>query len=111
MGKNIAKNISKSSTGKYSQRLLDHAKQSATDVFKTDSKRAIQETAEATDDVIGNKIANKIKKVPQNLRQNNSETVTNEHGEQIPNERYVSLQERKNIIDDLRLIMNITMIM
>ena len=111
MGKNIAKNISKSSTGKYSQRLLDHAKQSATDVFKTDSKRAIQETAEATDDVIGNKIANKIKKVPQNLRKNNSETVTNEHGEQIPNERYVSLQERKNIIDDLRLIMNITMIM
>ena len=60
MGKNIAKNISKSSTGKYSQRLLDHAKQSVTDVFKTDSKRAIQETAEATDDVIGNKIANKI---------------------------------------------------
>ena len=80
-------------------------------MFKTDSKRAIQETAEATDDVIGNKIANKIKKVPQNLRQNNSETVTNEHGEQIPNERYVSLRERKNIIDDLRLIMNITMIM
>ena len=61
--------------------------------------------------MIGNKIANKIKRVPQNLRQNNSETVTNEHGEQIPNERYVSLREKKNIIDDLRLIMNITMIM
>ena len=45
------------------------------------------------------------------MQQNNSETVTNEHGEQIPNERYIYLRERKNIIDDLRLIMNITMIM
>ena len=31
------------------QKPLDHAKQSATDVFETVSKRAIQKTAEATD--------------------------------------------------------------
>ena len=42
---------------------LDHAKQSATDTFKTASKRAIQKTAEGTGDLIGNKFANKIKKV------------------------------------------------
>ena len=37
-------------------KLLDHAKQSTTDVCKTSSKRAIQTTVEATDDLIGNKI-------------------------------------------------------
>ena len=47
MGKNIGKSISKSLSGKYSQRLLDHAKQSATDALKTSSKRGIQQTEEA----------------------------------------------------------------
>ena len=37
MGKNIGKNISKNLRGKYSQKSLDHAKQSAADVFKTAS--------------------------------------------------------------------------
>ena len=66
MVKNIGKNRSKSLSGKYSQKLLNHAKQSATDVFKTASKRAIQKTAEATGDLIGNKIASKIMKVSKN---------------------------------------------
>ena len=64
MGKKIGKNISKNLNGKYSpgmlgmhQKFLHHAKQSATDAFKTASKR-IQKTAEATGDLIGNKIAN-----------------------------------------------------
>ena len=63
MSKNIGKNISKDLSGKYQKKLLDYAKQSATDAFKTASKRAIQKTAEATDDLIGIKIANKITKV------------------------------------------------
>ena len=48
MGKSIGQNISKSLSGKYSpsmlamhQKLLDHAKKSATDDFKTTSKKAI----------------------------------------------------------------------
>ena len=41
MGKNIGKNVSKNLSGKYSQKLLGHAKQSAADAFKTASKRAI----------------------------------------------------------------------
>ena len=48
IGRNIGKNISKNSSCKYSQKLLDHAKQSATDTLKTASKRAIQKTAGAT---------------------------------------------------------------
>ena len=71
MGKNIAKNISKNLTSKYSKKILVYAKQSATDGLKIASKRTIQKT----DDLIGNKIANKIiKKSPQNT----SETVESE---------------------------------
>ena len=47
------------------QKLLDHGKQSAADVIKTASKRAIQKT-EATGDLIDNKTSNdygKFKKV------------------------------------------------
>ena len=39
---------------------LDHAKQSATDAFKTASKGATQKTAKATGDLIDNKIAKAV---------------------------------------------------
>ena len=61
--------------------LLDHAKQSATNIVtstpKTASKRTIQITAEVTDDYIGYKIADKITKVSKSSPKNNSETVAN----------------------------------
>ena len=63
MSKNTGKNISKTLSGKYSQKHLAHAKKSATDALKISSKRVIQKTAEATDDLIGNKIANRIQKL------------------------------------------------
>ena len=89
---------------KYSQKHLDHAKQSATDALETTSKRVIQKTAEPTGYLIRNKIADKITKVSNNSQQNNSETGPNEHDKEIPKERYISPKERKKIIDDLRLI-------
>ena len=61
MGKNINKNISNNLSGKCSQKIIDYAKQSSTDPLKIASKRAIQKIAEATGDLIGNKIADKIK--------------------------------------------------
>ena len=42
MSENIGKNISKTLNGKYSPKPLDHARQSATEVLKTASKRAIK---------------------------------------------------------------------
>ena len=45
MSKNVGKSISKNLSSKYSQKLFDYAKQSATDVLKTASKIAIQNTA------------------------------------------------------------------
>ena len=50
--KKMDKSISKSFSGKYSQKLLDYAEQSAADALKTFSKKAIQKTAEATGDLI-----------------------------------------------------------
>ena len=48
------------------QKLLHSVKQLTTDAIKT-SKRAIQKTAEATGNLIGNKIADQIRMFRQNL--------------------------------------------
>ena len=66
--------------------LFDHAKNSATNALKTISKKVIQKTAEATNDLIGNKTADtvtklfdyKITKISRTRPQNSSGTVTNE---------------------------------
>ena len=45
---------------KYGKKLMDTATKSGIDAAKTASKRVVQKTAEATEDLIGNKIADKI---------------------------------------------------
>ena len=67
--------------------------QSATNAFETASKRGTQKTAEATDDLIGNKIADIITKVKKTIKQNNSER--NENYREIPKEKCVSPEDRK----------------
>ena len=57
---NIVKNMSKYLSSKYSQKLLDHAKQPPTDTFKTASKKSNSKNTEAAGVFTGNKIANKI---------------------------------------------------
>ena len=52
--------IWKDLSNEYSQKRLDSAKKSTTDAIKTASKRAIQKTAKATGESIGNKIADRI---------------------------------------------------
>ena len=87
MDQNIGKNISKNLSGKYSRKVLDHAKQSVTNALKTSSKWVIQKAAEATSDLIGNKIADavvkshdgRITKASRCLLLNNSEANENEH--------------------------------
>ena len=95
-------------SGKYNQKLLDHAKQSTTDAFKTASKRAIQKRAEENGDFVGNKIDEKITKASKNLQHNNSEMVTIENDKETPNkihkERYMSPEKRQETIDKLRFI-------
>ena len=101
----FAKNMGKSLSNKYGQKLLDSAKKSTTDAIKTASKRAIQKTAEATGDLIGNKIADKITSVskkPSKELHNNDETEDVEIA--TPKKRYISPEERQQIIDELRLV-------
>ena len=100
MERNVGEIISQKLNSKYSQKLLHHAKQSGTAALKTVSKRVIQKTAEATTDLIGNKIADKITIVSKTSPENNS--VINE--KEILKERYISPEERQKINDDLRLI-------
>ena len=55
--------FARSMSNKYGKKLVDTATKSATDAIKTASKRAIQKTAEAKDNLVGNKIADKITSV------------------------------------------------
>ena len=102
----FAKNMGKSLSNKYGQKLLDSAKKSTTDAIKTASKRTIQKTAEATGDLIGNKIADKIisvsKKSTKELR-NNDET---EEDAEITThkKRCISPEEKEQIIEELTLV-------
>ena len=56
----FAKNMHKNLSNKYSQKHFDSAKKIATDAIKTASKRVTQKTAEATRNLIDNRIADKI---------------------------------------------------
>ena len=88
-------------------------KKSATDAIKTASKRVIQKTAEATSDLIGDEIADKITGV-------SKEPATELHCKELPNNNsnndneeveitahkkwYISPEDRQQIIDELRLV-------
>ena len=48
---------------KYSKKRLDGAKKSTTNAIKTASKRAIEKTTKASGNLIGDKIADKMKNV------------------------------------------------
>ena len=95
--------FARSMSSNYGKKLVVTAKKSATDAIKTASKRAIQKPAEASADLVGNKIADKItsvskkstKKLP-NIDED-VELIT-------PKKRYISPEERQQIIDELRLV-------
>ena len=94
--------MGKGLSNKYGQKLLDSAKKSATDAIKTASKRAIQKTAEATGDLIGNKI-DKITSVS-NKKCNNNNNNNNNNNDDVelpPIKKDIYLQKK-----DSKLLMN-----
>ena len=103
----FAKNMGKSLSNKYGQKLLHSAKKFSTDAIKTASKRVIQKTAEATGDLIGNKIAVKItstaKKSTKELH-NNEETKEEDAETTTYKRRYIPPEERQQIINELKLV-------
>ena len=95
MGKHLAINMVKN--------LFIVLQKSTTDVIKTASKRAIQKTAEATGDLIGNIIADKITSVSKTFSTKLHYTKLqndNPHDElEVTKKRYISPEERQQIID------------
>ena len=73
---------------------MDTATKTVIDVEKTASKRVVQKTAEATGDLIGNKIADQIT----SLDKTKSKVKRDER-----QEIYLPPEKRQQIIDDLRL--------
>ena len=95
----FAKNMDKSLSSKYGQKLLDSSKKGTTDAIKTASKRTIKKTAEATGDLIGNKIADKITSISKKSSNNNDDVELTTH-----KKRHISPEERQEIINELRLV-------
>ena len=79
---------------KYGKKLMDTATKKEIDVAKTASKRVVQKTAEATVDLIGNKIADKIA-LPGKTKSKEKEDERQEI--------YIPPEKRQQIIGDLRL--------
>ena len=94
----FTKNMGKNLSNKYGQKLLNSAKKSTTDAIKTVAKREIQETAEATGDMIGNKIAGKITSVSKEPNNNNNNNNNEDVDITAHKKRYISPEERQQII-------------
>ena len=85
------------------KKLVDTAKKSAADAIKTASKRAIQKTAEATGGLVFNKTADK--KTSVSKKSTKKFPTIDEHVELTTHKkRYISPEEKQQIIDELRLI-------
>ena len=74
------------------KKLMDTATKTGIDPAKTASIRVVQKTAEATGDLIGNKIAYKITSVVKSKEKINK-----------PEEIYISPEKRQQVIDDFEL--------
>ena len=77
---------------KYGKKLVDSARKTGIDAAKTASKRAVQKTAEATGDLIRNKIADKITSLGKPKEKTNKVEET-----------YILPENRQQIINDLKL--------
>ena len=97
----FAKNMGKHLSNKYGQVFLDGAKKSTTDAIKIASRTAIQKTAEATGDLIGNKIADETISVSKKLQKNETDKDIKRT---TPKKRYISPEERQQIIDEIKLV-------
>ena len=81
---------------KIGKKLMDTARKTGMDAAKTASKRVVQKTPEATGDLIGNKIADKITSIGKS-----KEKEKINKAEEI----YISTEKRQQIIDDLKLFL------
>ena len=81
---------------KYSKSLMDNGIDVSKKFAKTAGKKILKETAKATGDLIGNKIAVKTTSAS---KKSHDEVING-----IPKERHISPKERQKIIDELKLV-------
>ena len=89
--------FAKKLSNKYSQKIMDIDKKSTTNAIKTGSQRANQKTAEATGDLVGNKIDKIVtisKKSTKKLPTIDEDAELSTH-----KKRYISSKERQQIIE------------
>ena len=94
--------FARSMSNKYGKKIVNTAKKSATHAMKTASKRAIQKTAEATSDLVGNKIADKITSISKKSTKK-LPTIDEDSELATHKKKYISPEERQQIIDELTL--------
>ena len=87
-GKKLMDTATKVGTSKYGKKIIDTTKKQGSEFAKTAGKRIVQKSAEATGDLIGNKVADKITSLGK----------TSEEEEII-----IPPEKRQQIINDLRL--------
>ena len=79
---------------KYGKKLMDTATKTGMNTAKTALKRVVQNTAETTRDLIGNKVDKVTSIAKPKEKEKTKETE----------EIYIPLEKRQQIIDDLRLL-------
>ena len=89
-------NSAKTFGDKYGKKIMGTAKKSGIDAAKVASKRVVQKTVEATGDLIGNKIADKITSLGKPKKEGKEEIKE-------PEEIYIPPGKRQQIIDGLRM--------
>ena len=74
---------------------MDTATKTGIEAVKTASKRVVQKTAKATEDLIGNKIADKITSIGKPKEKEKTKEIE---------EIYIPPEKRQQVIDDLRFV-------
>ena len=91
--------MGKTLSNKYGQKSLDSAKTSTRNAIKNASKRAIQKTAEATRDLIGNKITSVSKKSPNELHNNETEVSRASPKDILRKDVYLQKKDKKLLMN------------
>ena len=90
--------VGKSMKKKYGKKVLDNSLSTGKDFAKIAGRKVLTKSAEATGDMIGNKIADKITKSTRNKAQKEDDRIMEETQELI-----IPPEKREQIIKDLKL--------
>ena len=90
--------VGKSMKKKYGKKILDNSLSAGKDFAKIAGKKVLTKSAEATGDLIGNKIADRITKISRNKEQKEDDRIMEETQEII-----IPPEKREQIIRDLKL--------